>query len=119
MTFDEYFALRIKNGKITVNVKMKDGVAVPDKEGMKSNPDCDLDYVRKYGKDMTEFWHNAKSQKELLWMLRGIGLDDLADSLWAHLSEKFKLVLHVSKISEDDAQIYADIVRSVGNDIVS
>ena len=52
-------------------------------------------------------------------MLRGIGLDDLADSLWEHLSDKFKLVLHVTKISESDAQIYADIVRSVGNDIVS
>lgn len=72
----------------------------------------DYTYITNVGKTMEEFWANAKSQQQLLWMLRGLGMDALADELWTFLADTFGFQLHVTVISPSQAQLNADIVRN-------
>jgi len=110
MTFDEYIDLRLQNGKLCDGYRLENGKRVRTDPYSKSLP-ADMRHLIMYGKNMKEFWANAKSQRDLLWVLRGIGKDDIANELWKSLCDRFGIVLHRTVITVEEAHMYADIVR--------
>lgn len=113
MTPDEFLYIRLRNGKICDGVSLgKKGELIISHNGLKMPQHNDYTYITNVGKTMEEFWDNAKSQKQLLWMLRGLGMDTLADELWNFLADAFDIKLHVTVISPSQAQLNADIIRN-------
>lgn len=103
MEFMDYLHLRVKNGKIT-------DLKYPGEASKRQHPD--LEYVREFGKNMVEFWENATSQKDLLWAMRGLGMDSEADMLWGCISKSSGITPH-SKLTEEQALENANFIRSV------
>lgn len=89
MTFEDYLEVRRKNQKIT------------SKE--------DLQWLQSVGKDMKEFWDNSKSQMNLLWALRGLGMDQDADKLWDWNSNYQDP--HKCELTPEDRSRMADAIR--------
>lgn len=110
MTFDEYIDLRLKHGKICDGYRLENGKRVRTDPYSKCLP-ADMSHLEQHGRNMQDFWNNAKSQKDLLWALRGIGMDDVADQMWKSLCEWYGIVLHKTVITAESAELYADTVR--------
>ena len=123
MTPEEYIAIRLRNGYICEN-------CVIDSDGLgrykSPNPTVkmkfpnDLDYIYRCANSsnnvicntMEDFWDKARTQKDLLWAIRGLGGEHykLADAIWADLSTTFG-ISNTSKITPEDAFSYAQCVR--------
>jgi hypothetical protein len=105
MDIKEYLALRIRNGKITVLDE--------DPDTKKKNADPDSAFIRQYGKDMTEFWEKATTQKALLWALRGLGMDSDANMLWSCIAKAEGIILHHTRMTEEQSLRAANFIRDV------
>lgn len=105
MEIKDYLTIRVRNGKITV----------PDVDPHtgKKNEDPDSAFIRQYGVNLVEFWDNAKTQKALLWAMRGLGLDPDADHLWGIIAQTDGIVLHQTKITPEQALRAANFIRDV------
>ena len=114
MTPEEYLRIRLKNGKICEGVWLdKNGKVQSSHNGLKMPQDNDYYYIIMVAKTMEEFWEKATSQKQLLWMMRGLGMDAEADAIWDGLASAFDLKLHITRISKEDALKYANAVRGM------
>jgi len=118
MTPEEYVAIRLRNGYITENCIIDNDTGLGRYKSpnpyVKMRFPNDLDYIYRCGNTATmeEFWNNAKTQKDLLWAIRGLGGEyyKLADSIWSDLCSTFG-INNSSKITPEDAFSYAQCVR--------
>lgn len=105
MSINEYLELRVRNGKITIpDINVHTG---------KKNENPDSEYIKQYGINMSKFWDNAKTQKALLWAMRGLGLDFDADALWKVIAKTNNVVLHQTVLSLDQTLHAANFIRNV------
>lgn len=124
MTPEEYIAIRLRNGYICENCVIDNDTGLARYKSpnpyVKMKFPNDLDYIYRCAntsnnaicKTMDEFWDKAKTQKDLLWSIRGLGGEyyKLADSIWSDLATTFNLNIN-NKITPDDAFAYAQCVR--------
>lgn len=123
MTPEEYIAIRLRNGYICENCVLdKNGNAVTQSPypNLKMAYPNDIGYIYRCGntsndaicKTMEDFWDKAKTQKDLLWSIRGLGGEyyKLSDLIWSDLATTFNLNIN-NKITPDDAFAYAQCVR--------
>ena len=105
MELKEYLTIRVQNGKITV----------PDVDPHtgKKNEDTDSAYIKEYGSNLIEFWDNAKTQKALLWAMRGLGLDSDADMLWDCIAKSDGIILHQTRMTPEQSLNGANFIRDV------
>jgi hypothetical protein len=111
MTFTDFIKIRLNNGKITAGYQLESGKVVRSDKYSKCIPE-DMMFLERYGNNMSEFWEHADTQMALLWAIRGLGHDSVADTLWNDLGKEFNIVLHKKAISDEERKLYADIIRS-------
>lgn len=124
MTPEEYIAIRLRNGYICENCVIDTdsglGRYKSPKPLLKMKFPNDIDYIYRCAgtsnnaicKSMEDFWDKVKTQKDLLWAIRGLGGEyyKLADYIWVDLCSTFD-ISNSSKITSEDAFSYAQCVR--------